>query len=370
MREAAWPLIRADLDLSYAQVGVLLGAPRVVSGLIEPLLGILGDTRRRRALILGGGITFALSLAVTGLGRTYGALLFSFILFHPASGAFVSLSQASLMDSAPEDRERNMARWTFAGSLGVVAGPIALGLATAVSLGWRSLYLVAASLAVLLVVAARASDSLRGPSGEGQNGAPTAYSGLAGAVRVLKRGEVLRWLALLQFSDLMLDVLLGFLALYLVDVGHVSSAQAAVAVAAWSGAGLVGDYLIIHLLRIVDSLTYLRISAAAELVLFAGFLLVPSFVLRGVLLALLGLMNAGWYSILKARLYGAMPGQSGTAMAVSNLAGLVGAAVTLGLGWVAQRAGLGATMWVLTAGPLALLVGLPAGERRGAQPTP
>ncbi len=38
------------------------------------------------------------------------------------------------------------------------------------------------------------------------------------ALSALRRGEVLRWLVLLQFSDLMLDVLLGFLALYFVDV--------------------------------------------------------------------------------------------------------------------------------------------------------
>jgi len=41
--EAAWPLIRADLSLSYAQVGLLLGLPGVVSSLVEPFLGVLGD---------------------------------------------------------------------------------------------------------------------------------------------------------------------------------------------------------------------------------------------------------------------------------------------------------------------------------------
>ena len=49
-REAAWPLIRADLGLSYAQVGLLLGLPSVVSSIVEPFLGILGDIWRRRVL--------------------------------------------------------------------------------------------------------------------------------------------------------------------------------------------------------------------------------------------------------------------------------------------------------------------------------
>ena len=64
-REAAWPLIRSDLGLSYAQVGMLLGLPNVIGNLVEPALGILGDVWRRRALIVGGGVAFALALLLT-----------------------------------------------------------------------------------------------------------------------------------------------------------------------------------------------------------------------------------------------------------------------------------------------------------------
>ena len=38
--EAAWPLIRTDLGLSYVQIGVLLSAPAVFAHLIEPAIGI------------------------------------------------------------------------------------------------------------------------------------------------------------------------------------------------------------------------------------------------------------------------------------------------------------------------------------------
>lgn len=37
----------------------------------------------------------------------------AFILFYPASGAFVNLSQATLMDSETDRHEQNMARWGF-----------------------------------------------------------------------------------------------------------------------------------------------------------------------------------------------------------------------------------------------------------------
>jgi FSR family fosmidomycin resistance protein-like MFS transporter len=92
---------------------------------------------------------------------------------------------------------------------------------------------------------------------------------------------------------------------------------------------------------------------------------VPVLWVRYALLGLLGFFNTGWYSILKARLYSSMPGQSGTVMTVSNLFGLVGGLVPLGLGVVAERVDLRWTMWLLMLGPVALLIGL--ARRRGEE---
>jgi FSR family fosmidomycin resistance protein-like MFS transporter len=358
-REAAWPLIRTDLGLGYAQVGLLLGLPSLVSSVVEPFLGILGDIWRRRVLILGGGVVFALALLLTALSQNFPILLISFIIFYPASGAFVTLSQATLMDTDPARHEQNMARWTFAGSLGVVAGPIALGAAAMLGLGWRGVFLLFAGLTLIPLAMA-----YRFRSGIGQReSAKIGFKvGLVDALRALRRGEVLRWLTLLQFSDLMLDVLLGFLALYLVDVAGATPAQAGAAVAVWTGLGLLGNLLLIPLLERVHGLHYLRLSAVLELVLFPAFLLVPGFWAKLMLLGLLGLFNTGWYSILKAQLYSAMPGQSGTVMTVGNIFGLVGGLIPLGLGLVAERFDLMVTMWLLLLGPVALLVGIPKRE--------
>jgi FSR family fosmidomycin resistance protein-like MFS transporter len=355
-REAAWPLMRDALELSYAQVGLLLSVPGVVGAFVEPFIGILGDTGRRRALVLGGGLVFALALTLTAVSQGFWLLLISFILFYPASGAFVSLSQATLMDSAPSRHEQNMARWSFAGSLGVVVGPVALSVAAALALGWRGLFLVFSGATLLLVAIAR-----RFSFSDGRHAFDSAgfLAGVRGALRALSRREVLRWLTLLEFSDLMLDVFLGFLALYFVDVVGTTPAQAGMAVAVWTGVGLLGDLLLIPLLERVPGLRYLRWSAALVLVLFPAFLLAPSAGTKLVLLGLLGLFNAGWYSILKARLYAAMPGQSGTVMTVGNVFGLVWQFVPLGLGLLAERLGLQTALWLLLAGPAALLVGIP-----------
>ena len=85
------------------------------------------------------------------------------------------------------------------------------------------------------------------------------------------------------------------------------------------------------------------------------------------LLVLLGLLKAGWCSGLMARLYDTMPGRGGAVMASSNIAGFLGSLMPLGLGAVAQAAGLRTGMWLLMAAPLALLAGLPwrSGAPRG-----
>ena len=69
--DAAWPLIRTDLHLNYAQIGLALSLPGIIGNLIEPFLGILGDVWKRRVLILGGGAFFALACFLTAVSHSY-----------------------------------------------------------------------------------------------------------------------------------------------------------------------------------------------------------------------------------------------------------------------------------------------------------
>lgn len=356
---AAWPQIRSDLGLSYFEVGVLISLPAIFACIIEPPLMLLGDAWNRRALVRAGGVAFACAFAAIALCDTFLAMLFALMLVNPASGAFVGLSQAALMDMDPARHEQNMARWTLAGSLGIVAGPIVLAIATAAGFGWRTAFIVFALLAV--VVLARAwRIPMPTPAPNGGSVRRALADSAREALRALRRGEVVRWLALLQFSDLMLDVLHGFLALYFVDVVGASGTGAALAVAVWTGVGLIGDVLLIGLLERVDGVRYLRASAAATLIVFPAFLLLDGTVPKLIALGALGVLNAGWYAILQGRLYSALPGRSATVTALSSAAGTLGGLLPLTLGLVAQQFGLVTAMWLILAAPVALLIGLPA----------
>jgi FSR family fosmidomycin resistance protein-like MFS transporter len=347
-RAAAWPLIRHDLGLSYAEVGLLLAVPGLFGSALDPLLGLAANTPLRPKLVFLGGIGFAVSAALSAVAVGFWTLLLALLLGYPAIGAFVSLAQATLMDSDPAARDRNMARWTLAGSIGYVAGPVLIAGGVVLGLGWRGVLLGLAFTALPLAFAARRVTGRPSP--------PQAARGLAAALR---DREVLRWLALLEAADLLLDVFHGFLALYFVDVAGVSAVEAALAVAVWTGAGLVGDAALLLVLRRVSGLRYLRASALCALFAYPAFLGVPSLAAKVVLLAVLGLLNSGWYALPKAGLYSTLPGESGTAVAVAGIGGLFGALVPAGLGFLAQSFGLGPTMWLLLIAPAALLVGTP-----------
>ncbi|MHB8630149.1 MAG: MFS transporter [Aggregatilineales bacterium] len=356
-RETAWPLIRSDLQLSYEQIGIVLAVPALIATVIEPVLGILADVWKRRVLIVGGGGLFVLSLALTAISRDPLALLLTFVLFYPASGAFVSLSQSTLMDSAPERHEQNMARWTFAGSAGVLIGSLAMGGLAAIGGSWRLVFAFAALLAFGVLLVARRFP-FTNPV-EDDEIEPGFVAGIRSALQAVRRREVLRWLALLEFANLMQDVLYGYLALYFVDVVGVQEVQAGIAVAIWTGVGLLADLVLIPLLERVQGLSFVRASAALELVLFPLFLLVPGFAAKLVILALLSFFTAGWYPVLQGQLYSSMPGQSGTVMSVGSVSGLLGSLIPLGIGLLADRFGLNIALWLLIAGPMALTIGLP-----------
>lgn len=366
--ETAWPLMRDDLHLTYTQIGLLLSLPGIIAAFIEPFIGVLGDVWKRRALILAGGVFFTLSLLLASASFSFILLLSAFILFHPSSGAFVSLSQASLMDSDAKRHEQNMARWTLAGTLGVLAGPLLLGLFVYLGLGWRGTYALLASLSTLILLLA----FKRIPPDAFPASRPSfglLLDGFRAALAALKRKEVWRWLLLLEFSDLMLDVLLSYLALYFVDVARVTAWQAGVAVAFWLALGLFTDFAFIPFIdRRPDSVKFLRLTAAAQMVFFPLFLLVPGFLPKLVMITFVNFFNTGWYSILQGRLYSALPGQSASLMAIGAVTTPIAKLLPLLIGFLADRFGLQAAMWILLLGPIALLVGLPKNGQPSTRP--
>ncbi len=408
LQSAAIPSIRLDLALTYAQIGLLFGLPKIVNTFVEPLIMLLGDSATRKRLVIGGGLTIVLAILLISSAVSFAPLLIAFLVSYPASGAFVSLSQATLMDLNPGREPHSMARWTVAGSLGNLLGPALLAGAFAIGLGWRLPYLGLALLALGLTLivwrqpfpahltlhpARRAADPAGAPEGDPDDrtpdgapnrtpdGAPdrtpdgkpdsapdgkpdsapdrtpgSAPDGLpdgvpdgvpggkpegepgssnhppslrrapawmwANLLHALRVKALLRWVGLLEMSDLLLDVFTSYAALYLADVVGLTPAQTGLALTALMLTSLASDLLLIPLLERVPGRTLVRASAACAIPLFIAFMLAPWPWLQVVMMLAVRASTLGWYSVLQGEAYASVPGRSGTVMAVNSAAGL------------------------------------------------
>jgi FSR family fosmidomycin resistance protein-like MFS transporter len=323
---------------------LLASVPLLVGGLLELPLGVVaGEGRRRRLAVLGGGVMFVLTLLGVASARSFALLLAAFVAFYPASGAFVSLTQAELMDTWPDRHAQVMARWELAGSTGAVAGPLLLTAVLAADGGWRDAYLVLAALAAVTWLGICLQGPRSGACGPAVEADSEADSGTAGArevIAALRSWDTLRWLILVEVADLLVDVFTGFVALYLVDVGHLRPAIAALAIAIRLGAALGGGAALVVVLERAGDLAILRGTAVAAALLYPGFLLVPWAIPKLVILAALSAATAPWYPLVQARVYGSLPGRSPVAVTLNSAAGVAGGLGPLAVGLAAQAFGL------------------------------
>ena len=224
--------------------------PLLAGGFLELPLGVLaGDGRRRRLAILGGGIMFVLTLLGVATAHSFGVLLVVFIAFYPASGAFVSLTQAQIMDAWPDRQARHMARWDLAGSAGALAGPLLLTAVLAAGGGWRAAYLALAALSALTWLGACLRRAPVAGAAQAEEQTRPWPERARETLAALRTWATLRWLLLIEVANLLVDVFTGFLALYLVDVAHLAPAVAALAIAIRLGAALAGDAALVAVLE-------------------------------------------------------------------------------------------------------------------------
>lgn len=354
---ATLPLLKEDLALNYVQVGLLSTLPGLVGIALEPFIGILGDTRYRRALVRGGIFATVFGLALVAFGETYAIILVAFCFMYVGSGAYVNLAQATLMDLNPARTEHTMARWTLLGSIGVAIAPILATIAFGLGYGWRGLYLALASAAgVYIALVWRIAFDAHDGANE-QELAPRQL--MRDFFAAFRNRELVRFVLLTELADLMLDKLYEVTGLYFHDVVGVDFAQAALASAIFTIVGLAGNILLIPLLERVHGLRVLKLSSVIVIGLYVAFLLVPSVPAKYALIALVSFSTAGWFAILRGRTFAALPGQSGMVVAITAFANISILLTPTILGAIADAFGLQSAMWLLLLGPVALLIGLP-----------
>jgi len=354
---AVLPTLKTDLGLSYTQVGLLFTLPALVAIFAEPLIGLLGDTAHRRLIVLGGVAATCISLVLVAIGQVYLFILIAYVVMASASGAYVNLSQATLIDRNPMRAEPTMARWVLVGEVAVTLSPLIVTVVFGLGFGWRGLYWGLAGMAGCFVALLWPVRFAEHDGAEDESIAPRKL--LTMFWEGLRNGDLLRWVLLTEVADLMLDKHLEVTGLYFHDVVGVSLTTASGVVAWMSLVGLIGSIIFVPLIERIDGLKLLRSTALIVLITYIIYLLVPQMWVKIGLIAILSFCTASWFPTLRAKSFQALEGQSGVVTAVSSVANLSSLFVPLVIGSLADAFGLQWAMWLLALGPLALLIWLP-----------
>lgn len=86
---AVLPTIKTEFALTYTQVGLLFTLPELIGVLGELVIGLLGDTRHRRRLVLGGIMATVLGLSLIAGAQRCVTLLLAQCVMYVANGTYV-----------------------------------------------------------------------------------------------------------------------------------------------------------------------------------------------------------------------------------------------------------------------------------------
>lgn len=150
---AVFPLIKADLRLSDAQLGFLASSFMIVYMCFAPFVGYFGD-RVRRPLIIGvSAIFWSISTLFSGLVKNYGQLIATRSAVGVGEAGYGTACPSYLAEwFPPEKRARIMALYALGIPLGSAIGYL-LGGYLGQHFGWRNAFFIVAVPGMLLGVA-------------------------------------------------------------------------------------------------------------------------------------------------------------------------------------------------------------------------
>ena len=151
---AVFPLLKADLRLSDAQLGFLASSFMIVYMCFAPFVGYFGD-RVRRPLIVGVSAVFwSVATLFSGFIRNYAQLIFTRSAVGIGEAGYGTVSPSYLAEWFPkEQRGRIMALYALAIPVGSAIGYL-LGGYLGQHFGWRNAFYIVAVPGALLGLAA------------------------------------------------------------------------------------------------------------------------------------------------------------------------------------------------------------------------
>ena len=374
------PGIQSEFGIRYSTAALIVfTGPLFVSWLLEPPIFLLADRHRKKLFIVGGLFAMGALDVVIGLSGSLYVVAGALLLSAPASGAGVSLSQATLMDLHPGDRERLMARWVFMGAAGDMAAPALFWLLGALALGWREAFLASGVLILLYATMLSrrsfaepapspapspppnpATDPAPEPDALAAGDAPSAGASDPGMLAALRTAfgdrKLLVWLFAAWLCNLMDEILVAFGALHLRDNLGADSQTRALILMAYMAGMLLGLAILERLLARFEPLRLLAVAAVGSGAAYTAWLFARDPITSALWMAVTGLFAGSLYPLAKAQAYRALPGRSGMLNAMAHVFTPLDVLLPLALGLLADHFGLLLALSLLLVQPLGLLV--------------
>ena len=151
-------------------VGLVAGAFSISAVLLRPVAGGLGDRIGRRALLLGGGLVAALSIAGYALTSSVMPIVALRLLNGVGEAFFFTAAATTIADIAPESRRGEaMSFFSLAVFLGIGVGPL-LGESLLGATSFSTTWMASGAMAALAVVLAFPMPDTRPPGGTHADG--------------------------------------------------------------------------------------------------------------------------------------------------------------------------------------------------------
>ena len=345
---ALLPVLKSAHQLSYAAVAMIVLAGNVASSIVQPVFGYFADQTARRWMLPASVLLTGAAFAALGLVPGYAAILALVVAMGLGVAAYHPEAYKTATSVAGERKATALSWFSLGGNVGVALGPPVITALVTVAGLMGSLGLLAPTLiASLLLLAVLPSFS--------QSVAPRAAAAAAArgvnmpyAMAILILVVTIRSWTTLGFTT--------FVPFYYIDILGADPRLVGPLLFVFLGAGAVGTVIAGPFADRWGPRAFMQWVLLAALPFGALFLLtrgVLAFVMLGIFGALL--TSSFTVSVVLGQAY--LPRNAGMAsgLIVGFAIGAGGLGVTA-LGWVADRYGLPAALWISALTPLLAVV--------------
>jgi FSR family fosmidomycin resistance protein-like MFS transporter len=333
-----------DLGLSYSRIGVVLALP-AIGGILGGAASVAADRHSRRVIASAGSFGMAGSMLIYACAPSFGLLCVAAVLLGLASTALIDGTEVALVDVAGDGLRTALARADLLATGGDLAGPAMFAIAVAIGSGWRGAFVIGALLGA--GYGALLASLPIPPPADVDDREPLLQS----LRSVARDGRVWR----LAFIGICLNPLDEPFVGFVIAHAHGASWAPSLIAGGFVVGGVVGLTIVTRLGSGRPDRVVCRIAAVLMLVAIAlvTFTASPFVAVAGGAVFAIG-MALLWITIQHRELV-LLPGQAGAVTAVVAVLELFGFAVPVGIGALADRAGLGAAVAAHALLPLLVL---------------